>query len=295
MPWSASAGWSAARSAGVHSCSAATPSRTIQTRRSPADRRHARSRRRPRQAGHGQHLGAGRRPRRGDRPDSPARSPSEHPDKIIDYTRAWPLDWREAGSTLACGGRLEAGSANGRADRRRPCVRHGGDRGDDRARRQDRLRAAHLFVDLAQRQSHRPPQRRREDRRARPRAGRFRAALRAAAPEARLPHSLASQSDADHHAGEPPARDRRDRPQAQCLADRGFDLRRAARRAADADLGLRCRNAPSTSAVFPRPSRPACVADGSPARPTSRRASRSRTRWSPAACPSCWRNWPRAW
>ena len=109
--------------------------------------------------------------------------------------------------------------------------------------------------------------------------GGFRAALRAAAPEARLPHPVAAQPDADDHADEPPPRDRRHRAQAQCLADRGFDLRRAARRAADADLAqlapertFHVGGLSKTVAAGVRGGWVACP-------PTSRRASRSPTRW----------------
>ena len=62
-----------------------------------------------RQADHGQHLGPGHRPGRGDRHGLPDEIARDNPDKIVDYTREWPLHWREAGSTVARRRRLGAG------------------------------------------------------------------------------------------------------------------------------------------------------------------------------------------
>ena len=130
----------------------------------------------------------------------------EHPDEIVDYTRSVAGSLAEAGSALADDRRLDAGSADSIV----PTLgAHAAVMAViaaiDRAGRQDSLRGADLFVDLAQRQSDRPPQRRWsavDEDGADP--GRFRAAVRAAAPEDRLPDAVAAQPDAgDHAAGAP--------------------------------------------------------------------------------------------
>ena len=105
----------------------------------------------------GQHVRARCRTERGHR-DADRADHERASRQVIDYTRGWPLLARggqRAGLREATGRRTR----NDRADARRSCGDHGSHRCDDRTRRQDRLRAAHLFVDLAQRQSDRPPQR----------------------------------------------------------------------------------------------------------------------------------------